>query len=237
MLILAKNHPTTGRDWCLMSIKYRGFQTRSWRVHCPAEFSSSLPQHTCVKFLVCLLRPWFVASGVFDWGWSWTLQDIGPSGLELPIPDLSTSSTKAFPITLVTNNGSFRTLDSVFNVCVWHNLLCSQTKGSYDFTLEAYESYNEYSKSESKATLSKTSVSFGIAIPQVFEFSFNYNDHKYKKSVKKMRTFSGTVSCFSVTKVKLHLNYIIYICEMTTDEIRKWPLLWRTKIKLDFYIF
>lgn len=71
-----------------------------------------------------------------------------------------------------------------------------ETKGSYDFTLEAYESYNEYFKSESKATLSKTSVSFGIAIPQVFEFGFNYNDHKYKKSVKKMRTFSGTKKKF-----------------------------------------
>lgn len=75
--------------------------------------------------------------------------------------------------------------------------------------MEAFESYSEYFMSESKATLSKTSVSFGIAVPNVFEFSFNYNDHKYKKSVKKMRTFSGTVSCFSVTKPKCNLNYII----------------------------
>ncbi|ROL45909.1 Complement component C8 beta chain [Anabarilius grahami] len=67
-----------------------------------------------------------------------------------------------------------------------------ETKGSYDFTMEAFESYSEYSMSESKATLSKTSVSIGFAVPNVFEFSFNYNDHKYKKSVKKMRNFSGT---------------------------------------------
>ncbi|KAL1279742.1 hypothetical protein QQF64_014342 [Cirrhinus molitorella] len=71
-----------------------------------------------------------------------------------------------------------------------------ETKGSYDFTLEAYESYDEYFKSETKATLSKTSVSFGIGFPNVFELSFNYNDQKYKKSVTKMRTFSGTKKKF-----------------------------------------
>ncbi|KAI2667176.1 Complement component C8 beta chain [Labeo rohita] len=71
-----------------------------------------------------------------------------------------------------------------------------ETKGSYDFTLKAYESYSEYFQSETKATLSKTSVSFGFAFPSVFELSFNYNDHKYKKSVKMMRNFSGTKKKF-----------------------------------------
>ncbi|XP_073704457.1 complement component C8 beta chain-like isoform X2 [Garra rufa] len=71
-----------------------------------------------------------------------------------------------------------------------------ETKGSYDFTLEAYESYDEYFRSETTATLSKTSVSFGIGFPNVFELSFNYNDHKYKKSVTKMRNFSGTKKKF-----------------------------------------
>ncbi len=32
---------------------------------CPAEFSSNLPQHTCMKFLY-LVRAWLAASGVFD---------------------------------------------------------------------------------------------------------------------------------------------------------------------------
>ncbi|XP_073720493.1 complement component C8 beta chain isoform X1 [Misgurnus anguillicaudatus] len=68
----------------------------------------------------------------------------------------------------------------------------TETKGSFDFKMEAFESFSGYSMSETKMTLSKTSVSFGIGIPAVFEFSFKYNDHRYKKSVKKMRNFSGT---------------------------------------------
>ncbi|TRY54176.1 hypothetical protein DNTS_030451 [Danionella cerebrum] len=67
-----------------------------------------------------------------------------------------------------------------------------ETKGSYEFKLEGYESYRDYFKSESRATLSKTSVSIGISFPNAFDFSFGYNDHKYKKTVKRMRNFSAT---------------------------------------------
>ncbi|XP_051989612.1 complement component C8 beta chain [Xyrauchen texanus] len=80
-----------------------------------------------------------------------------------------------------------------------------ESKGSYDFKLEAFESYSDFSTSESKATLSKTSVSIGIAFPNVFEFGFNYNDHKYKKSVKKMRSFAGTKKKFIRAHSELEL--------------------------------
>jgi len=34
----------------------------------PAEFGCNLPQHFCVKFLACLVRPWLAGSGVINWG-------------------------------------------------------------------------------------------------------------------------------------------------------------------------
>ncbi|XP_076866420.1 complement component C8 beta chain isoform X1 [Brachyhypopomus gauderio] len=80
-----------------------------------------------------------------------------------------------------------------------------ETKGSYDFKLEAYESYEKYSEHTMRATLSKTSVSFGIAVPGVFELGFNYNDSKYKKSEKKLRRYSGTKSQFIHAHSQLEL--------------------------------
>lgn len=44
-----------------------------------------------------------------------------------------------------------------------------------------------------KERMTQTVVSFGFAIPGVFEFGFNYNSAKYTKSVKKLRRASGKV--------------------------------------------
>lgn len=44
-----------------------------------------------------------------------------------------------------------------------------------------------------KERMTQTVVSFGFAIPGVFEFGFNYNSAKYTKSVKKLRRVSGKV--------------------------------------------
>ncbi|KAJ8357302.1 hypothetical protein SKAU_G00200960 [Synaphobranchus kaupii] len=71
-----------------------------------------------------------------------------------------------------------------------------ETKGSFDFTLNEFESYASFEKSRTETHSSKTSVSIGIKIPQVFEFGFNYNDMKRKKYVQKMRRFSGTKHSF-----------------------------------------
>lgn len=44
-----------------------------------------------------------------------------------------------------------------------------------------------------KERMTQTVVSFGFAVPGVFEFGFNYNSAKYTKSVKKLRRASGKV--------------------------------------------
>ncbi|KAL6491186.1 hypothetical protein MHYP_G00015310 [Metynnis hypsauchen] len=60
-----------------------------------------------------------------------------------------------------------------------------------------------------RATLSKTSVSFGFSIGQ-FSLSFDYNDEQYKKSVKKLRQFSGTDSQFIHAHSQLELaRYVL----------------------------
>lgn len=69
-----------------------------------------------------------------------------------------------------------------------------QTRGSYDFTLQSYDSYSSYMDFTLKERMSQTVVSFGFSIPGVFEFGFNYNSAKYSKSVKKLRRVSGKVS-------------------------------------------
>ncbi|KAJ8390419.1 hypothetical protein AAFF_G00108130, partial [Aldrovandia affinis] len=70
------------------------------------------------------------------------------------------------------------------------------TKGTYDFTLDTFESYSSFEKNSTEARHSTTSVSFAIKIPEVFELGFNYNDMKYKKYVQKMRHYSGTTHSF-----------------------------------------
>uniref|UniRef100_A0A3Q3ML74 Complement component C8 beta chain n=1 Tax=Mastacembelus armatus TaxID=205130 RepID=A0A3Q3ML74_9TELE len=80
-----------------------------------------------------------------------------------------------------------------------------QTKGSYDFTLQSYESYSDYMKYVMEEHMSKTSVSFGFAIPGIVSFGFNYNDEKYTKSVQKTRRASGKVRHFVRAKAQLEL--------------------------------
>ncbi|KAJ3594718.1 hypothetical protein NHX12_004025, partial [Muraenolepis orangiensis] len=84
-----------------------------------------------------------------------------------------------------------------------------QTKGSYDFTSEYFESYRDYSEFSSKERTSKTSISFGFAIPGVFEIGFNYSKEKYSKSVKKLRRASGKTSSFVRAKAELELSQYI----------------------------
>ncbi|TTG32354.1 Complement component C8 beta chain [Bagarius yarrelli] len=71
-----------------------------------------------------------------------------------------------------------------------------QTKGSYDFKLEFYESYKEFSEHTMSSTMSRTTVSFSFAVPGLFEIGFNYDESKYKKSVKKLRSYAGKTSNF-----------------------------------------
>ncbi len=68
-----------------------------------------------------------------------------------------------------------------------------QTKGSYDFTLQSFESYSDYMDHTVKERSTKTVVSIGFGIPGVFEFGFNFNDAKTTRSVQKFRRASSRV--------------------------------------------
>uniref|UniRef100_A0A665V0Q1 Complement component C8 beta chain n=1 Tax=Echeneis naucrates TaxID=173247 RepID=A0A665V0Q1_ECHNA len=86
-----------------------------------------------------------------------------------------------------------------------YNLLqyTQQTKGSYEFTMESFETYSEYLEFTSRERRSKTSFSIGFALPGVFEFGFDYSDEKYTKSVKKLRSASSKVRCLKLVSAEL----------------------------------
>ncbi|KAM9500604.1 complement component C8 beta chain [Clarias gariepinus] len=80
-----------------------------------------------------------------------------------------------------------------------------ETKGSYDFKLESYNSYSEYSKHTMKATMSRTTVSFSFAIPGIFEIGYNHDESKYKKAVRKLHTYAGKANQFIHAHSRLEL--------------------------------
>ncbi|CAJ1071712.1 complement component C8 beta chain isoform X2 [Xyrichtys novacula] len=88
-----------------------------------------------------------------------------------------------------------------------HNLqqYTLETKGSYDFTLQSFDSYSDYMAFTSTERTTRVSVSFGFAIPGVAEFGFNHNEGKYSKSVQKIRRASGTTNSFVRAKAELEL--------------------------------
>ncbi|XP_028284025.1 complement component C8 beta chain isoform X2 [Parambassis ranga] len=80
-----------------------------------------------------------------------------------------------------------------------------ETRGSYDFTLQSFESYSEYVGNTMSERSSKISFSIGFALPGIAEFGFNYNDNKVTKSVKKTRRVSGKTNSFVRAKAELEL--------------------------------
>ncbi|XP_068197287.1 complement component C8 beta chain isoform X3 [Antennarius striatus] len=88
-----------------------------------------------------------------------------------------------------------------------YNLLqyTHQTRGSYDFSLQAFESYSDYVDYTLLERATKTSVSFGFRLPGVAEFGFNHRDAKYTRSEKKIRRASGQASSFVRAKAELEL--------------------------------
>lgn len=61
--------------------------------------------------------------------------------------------------------------------------------------MQSFSSYTEFMDYTLKERSSKTSFSFGIAVPGVFEIGFDYSDSKYSKSESKIRRVSGKVRC------------------------------------------
>ncbi|KAM9845442.1 complement component C8 beta chain [Aulostomus maculatus] len=80
-----------------------------------------------------------------------------------------------------------------------------ETKGSYDFSLASFNFYSEYMDHTVKERTTKTTVTFGFAIPGVAEFGFNYNDAKYTKSEQKIRRAAGKSYSFVSAKAELEL--------------------------------
>ncbi|XP_030607988.1 complement component C8 beta chain [Archocentrus centrarchus] len=85
-----------------------------------------------------------------------------------------------------------------------------QTKGSYDFSLQAFETYSDYMDYTMKERWSKTSVSIGLAITGIFEFGLKHSDSKYSKSVQKIYRASGKGYSFVRAKAELELaQYVL----------------------------
>ncbi|XP_042353484.1 complement component C8 beta chain-like [Plectropomus leopardus] len=80
-----------------------------------------------------------------------------------------------------------------------------QTKGSYDFTMESFESYSNYREHTINERMSQTVVSFGFAIPGIVEFGFNHKNSKYTRAEKKIRRASGKTNSFVRAKAELEL--------------------------------
>ncbi|XP_069020493.1 complement component C8 beta chain [Embiotoca jacksoni] len=80
-----------------------------------------------------------------------------------------------------------------------------QTRGSYDFTLQSFESYSDYMDSTMRERKTQTIISIGFAIPGVAEFGFNFNNAEYTKSVRKIRRASGKKNSFVRAKAELEL--------------------------------
>ncbi|KAK3546344.1 hypothetical protein QTP70_025755 [Hemibagrus guttatus] len=83
-----------------------------------------------------------------------------------------------------------------------HN--CPQ-RSSYDYKLETFDSYKEFSEHTMKATMSRTTVSFSFAVPGVFNIGFNYDESKYKKSVQKLSSYAGKTNSFVHAHVQLEV--------------------------------
>lgn len=80
-----------------------------------------------------------------------------------------------------------------------------QTKGSYDFTLEAFDSYSEYMDHTIKEHTTQTSFAIGFGIAGVAEFGFSFKDEKYTKAERKIRSASGKTNSFVRAKAELEL--------------------------------
>nr|AMB73115.1 complement component C8 beta [Tachysurus fulvidraco] len=78
-----------------------------------------------------------------------------------------------------------------------------ETKGSYDYKQEFYESYREFSEHTMKASKSRTTVSFAFSIPGIFDIGYNLDVSDYKKSVQKLRSYAGKTNSFIHAHIQL----------------------------------
>ncbi|KAF7706746.1 hypothetical protein HF521_020000 [Silurus meridionalis] len=66
-----------------------------------------------------------------------------------------------------------------------------ETKGSHTYKMESHDSYEEYSRHTAKSTFSRTTFSFNLAVPGLFEVGINVDSSKYRRNVQKIRNYAG----------------------------------------------
>lgn len=85
-----------------------------------------------------------------------------------------------------------------------------QTRGSYDFTLEHFDSYSMFMEHTIKEHSSTTSVSIGFSVPGVAEFGLNLSNSQYSKAIRKFRRASAKTNSFVKARAELELaQYIL----------------------------
>ncbi|XP_070795615.1 complement component C8 beta chain [Pituophis catenifer annectens] len=72
----------------------------------------------------------------------------------------------------------------------------AETKGKYEFSMTAHESYSSFEHSVSRGKAKEESFSFGLTIPSVFQFGYSMNDMRYQKFASRTKRFSSTSSRF-----------------------------------------
>ncbi|XP_063154085.1 complement component C8 beta chain [Candoia aspera] len=72
----------------------------------------------------------------------------------------------------------------------------AETKGKYEFSMTAYESYSSFEHSVSRRKTKEQSFGIGLVIPTVFTLGYNMNDKRYQKYASRTKRFSSTSSKF-----------------------------------------
>ncbi|ETE67056.1 Complement component C8 beta chain, partial [Ophiophagus hannah] len=68
----------------------------------------------------------------------------------------------------------------------------AETKGKYEFSMTAHESYSSFEHSVSREKSKEESFSFGLIIPSLFKFSYSKADKRYQKFASRTKRFSST---------------------------------------------
>ncbi|XP_070602094.1 complement component C8 beta chain [Erythrolamprus reginae] len=72
----------------------------------------------------------------------------------------------------------------------------AETKGKYEFSMTAYESYSSFEHSVSRVKTKEESFSFGLTVPGVFHLGYSKDDKRYQKFASRTKRFSSTSSRF-----------------------------------------
>ncbi|KAI5616223.1 complement component C8 beta chain precursor [Silurus asotus] len=81
----------------------------------------------------------------------------------------------------------------------------ASTKGSHTYKMEAHDSYEEYSRHTAKSTFSRTTFSFNLAVPGLFEVGINVDSSKYRRNVQKIRNYAGKQNSFLHAHTRIEL--------------------------------